>query len=384
MRILHITPTISTEAGGVARSVQDTSKALALEGLDVEILTQNLGYIDLAWKDNPPPNLRLTLCPGVPNRRLYSSELKRLLPERIANCDVVHFHGMWLLLNVRAAKIARELGKPYVCSIRGMLDPWSMKQRGTRKRLFYKLWEKKRLAMAGAIHFTAEDELKKAQEWVPAGVRTVVVPNVINLELYMELPGREVGRGLFPQVPADGPWVLFLSRIHEKKGLNFLIEAIKKLPERLAKTQLIIAGSGEDAYVASLKAQAEKLGIAGRVHFVGMVGGAKKAALYRTAEVLAIPTSQENFGLVFPEALACETPVMLTEGVDIHREILAAGGGYLIGQDVAGIVGQLVEALDHPEENHRKGEAGRRWVLENLQPSAIAKQWRRIYGEVLG
>jgi len=382
MRILHITGSIATEAGGVARSVQDTSKALAEAGLEVEILAHKTGHIDLPWKDQPPERLALTLVEPASSGRLASPDMKRMIRERLEACDVLHLHGMWEMLNNYAAEWARVLRKPYVCSIRGMLDPWSMRQRPHRKKFFYRVFENRRLSLASAIHFTAEDELRKAREWVPAGVRTVVVPNIINLGLFIDLPERQAGRERFPQVPGAGPWVLFLSRIHEKKGLDRLIQAFAQLPAELATAQLIIAGTGDDAYIAALKNLARESGIETRVHFVGMIQGKAKAELYRTCEVLAIPTSQENFGLVFPEALACETPVMLTEGVDIHREILGAGAGYLITQEPAQIAATLIEALTHPAENRQRGAAGRRWVLENLQPAAIARQWCAIYASL--
>lgn len=383
MRILHLTVSIANEAGGVARTVQDTSKSLAQEGLTVEILTHRSGTLDLPWKDSPPPGLTLTMTKAACYERFVSAEMKRILPERIKACDILHVHGMWQTLNNRATSIARKLRKPYVCSIHGMLDPWSMSQRRRRKLLYYHLFEKSRLEHAAAIHFTAEDELRKAIEWVPAGVPTPVIPVIMNLAMFMELPERGAGYRYFPQVPANVPWVLFLSRIHAKKGLEYLIEAMVRLPAGLGSAQLVVAGTGEPGYVESLKALAKRLGIEARVHFVGLVQGATKTALYRTADVLAIPTSQENFGLIFPEALACETAVMLTTGVDIHREILAAGAGYLIRQDAADIAEKLTAALGDRPANRQRGEAGRRWVLANLAPATIAKRWRGVYESIL-
>lgn len=383
MRILHLTSSIGTEAGGVALTVLDTCKALALEGITVELLTHNIGTIDLPWKDNPPPSLTLTLAAAPASDRFSSAEMKRLLPERIKACDLLHVHGMWQMLNNRAASIARKLGKPYVCSIHGMLDPWSMSQRRGRKLLYYHLFEKKRLKQAAAMHFTAEGELKKAVQWVPSGVPTLVVPIIFNLALYLELPERDAAYRYFPQLPGNVPWVLFLSRLHEKKGLEYLINAMIQLPASLANAQLIVAGTGEPGYIESLKTLTRQLKIESRVHFVGMVQGAAKAALYRTADVLAVPTSQENFGLIFPEALACETAVMLTVGVDIHREILDSGAGYLIRQNASDIAEKLTEALSDRPANRRRGAAGRRWVLDTLQPTAIAKRWASIYESIL-
>jgi glycosyltransferase involved in cell wall biosynthesis len=115
-----------------------------------------------------------------------------------------------------------------------------------------------------------------------------------------------------------------------------------------------------------------------------VVKGEKKVALLRRADMMVIPTSQENFGLVFPEALCCETPVLLTEGVDIHREILEAGGGLLIRRDAADIARQVEALLQDQGDARRRGQAGRAWVYRTLEPSLIARQWIETYERIAG
>jgi glycosyltransferase involved in cell wall biosynthesis len=191
------------------------------------------------------------------------------------------------------------------------------------------------------------------------------------------LPEREAAHGFFPGIPDDRPWILFLSRIHEKKGLDILIDAVASLRDNTA--QLVIAGTGDEGYVQAMRDRVQQNGIAERTHFVGVVRGAAKAALYRRAAMLVLPTSQENFGLVFPEALACETPVLLTEGVDIHEELVRAGAGELIRREAGDVAEKMDGLLADPEAARRRGEAGRRWVLETLEPGAIARRWLEVY-----
>jgi glycosyltransferase involved in cell wall biosynthesis len=156
---------------------------------------------------------------------------------------------------------------------------------------------------------------------------------------------------------------------------------VSKLRDKNA--QLVIAGTGDDGYVQLMRERVQQRGIAGRTHFVGVVRGEAKVALYRRAAMLALPTSQENFGLVFPEALACETPVLLTEGVDIYEELVSAGAGELIRRDAEDVAAKIDALLANPEEARRRGEAGRRWVFQTLEPSAIARQWLDVYHSLL-
>src|SRR5262249_16716737 len=148
------------------------------------------------------------------------------------------------------------------------------------------------------------------EKWIPANVKTVIIPIIMELTPYVHLPPREAANALFPQVPCDRPWILFLSRIHEKKGLDVLINAFATLRDKHA--QLVIAGTGDAGYVTQMQQLAEQRGVAARTHFVGVVQGQAKITLFRRAQMLVLPSSQENFGIVVAEALACETPVLLT------------------------------------------------------------------------
>jgi glycosyltransferase involved in cell wall biosynthesis len=119
-----------------------------------------------------------------------------------------------------------------------------------------------------------------------------------------------------------------------------------------------------------------------RAHFVGMVKGAPKIALYRRAALLALPTSQENFGLVFAEALACETPVLLTPGVDIHRELVDAGAAALIERDPVTVAEAVDGLLLDCDRRRTMGAAGRRWVYSTLDPAVVSRRWMESYAEL--
>ncbi len=230
MRIAHVTSSLAVEAGGVARAVIDSAYAFAREGAEVDLISYDHGRFDFPWGDQKPANLNVILCGGNSSRWHAGSAMKEVLAERLPSADVVHLHGMWEPMTASVARMARRLRKPYVCSVHGMLDPWSVRQRRLKKAVYFSLVERGRLARSAAMHFTAKQEELKAERggWIPRGVRRVVIPLIMDLTPFRNLPPRTEAHAPFPDVPADVPWVLFLSRIHEKKGLDLLIEAMAK------------------------------------------------------------------------------------------------------------------------------------------------------------
>jgi glycosyltransferase involved in cell wall biosynthesis len=379
LRVIHLVSSLATAAGGMARFVLASAQALAAGGAKVHVLSYENGQVDWPWGDVLPPNLEVSLFPAA--GRFASGSLKARLRELLASQGtVLHLHGIWEPLTASAAHLARRARVPYVCSIHGMLDPWSVAQKALKKRIYYWLVERKVLARAAALHFTARQEEVKSGAWVPAGPRRLVIPVLMDLRPFQEPADRDAAHAFFPHISAAAPWILFLSRIHEKKGLDLLIEAVGMLADK--RVQLVIAGEGAAEYVESMKNQVRDSGIVDRVHFVGLVQGAQKAALLRRADVLAIPSSQENFGIVFAEALASGTPVLVTDGVDIHEELVGSGGALLIRRDPADIAEKIAALLSDTAAARERGKAGRRWVFSNLAPEAIAAQWRNVYGEI--
>jgi glycosyltransferase involved in cell wall biosynthesis len=386
VRIVHVTSSLAASAGGVARAAIDSAYALATAGgpgVEVVLISYDRGPFDFPWGEREPGNLRVKLVRSEGRENRATGAMAAAVREGLgAGGAMLHLHGMWEPLLATAARLARAAGAPYVCSVHGMLDPWSVSQRRLKKTVYYQLVEKRRLGNAAALHFTAKGELDKALPWVPAGPRRLVIPVIMDLGPFRELPGREAAAEMFRGVPADRPWVLFLSRIHEKKGLDVLIDAVAQLPRK--DVQLVVAGTGAEGYVTAMKERARAAGIGERTHFVGLVRGAQKVALLRRAEMLALPTSQENFGIVFPEALACETPVLLTKDVDIYEEVLGAGAGLLIRREPGDVAEKIAALLGDAAKARGMGEAGRRWVLETLEPAGIARQWAEAYRELAG
>jgi glycosyltransferase involved in cell wall biosynthesis len=377
VRVAHYLPRIRLEEGGVVRAVLDLAGALAGAGVAVDLLTHDPADAPGEWRaDGAGPRIVTLPPPGFAG--LLSAPARRAAGEALADAQVVHLHTPWERANVQIARAATRRGAPYVVSAHGMLDDWCMAHRGAKKRLYLRLAGRRLLERAACVHCTAEAELRQASRWFPRG-RGSVVPLVVDLAPFRSLPGPGEAQEAF-DLSTDRPVVLFLSRVHEKKGVDILLRAFAAVRGAHDAT-LVVAGPGEERYVQAMRALAESLGLRDSVRFPGMVGGSRKLSLYQAAAVFALPTHQENFGLVLPEALACATPVVTTKGVDIWPELERSGGALIrdgVPEAFAEAIGDL---LARPEHARAMGEAGREWVLRELDGASVVGRYIAMYEE---
>jgi len=291
---------------------------------------------------------------------------------------VLQLHGVWERANIQISGMARRVGTPYVVSLRGMLDDWCMAQRGLKKRMYLRLGGRKVLEGAAYVHCTAEGELEQSHKWFPKG-HGRVIPNLMDLDVFSTLRGPGPAEQQWPELKGPGPHLLFLSRLHVKKGIEHLLAAMPRLLEAFPDIQLFMVGPGEDEYVASLKQLARTYGVDGCTHFTGQVGGEEKWSLYEACDLFVLPSSQENFGFVQFEALACGTAVMTTKLVDTWREIVNSGGGIAVEQSADAIVKGIAPLLADREKLASMGKTGRKWIFDHMSTDSIASQLEAMY-----
>lgn len=380
MKILHYLPRISIAEGGVTRAVLDMTAALAQIGEDVALLTYSDEDVPSEWasQDNAPRVEVLDAPAGMAG--LFTRNQMAQIAPRLAGADVVHLHAPWTLSNRQFASACRASGTPYVLSVHGMLDDWSMSQRRLKKKLYLALGGRAMLEQAAAVHCTAAFEQEQAEKWFPNG-RGVTIPLVFDVEPFAgdidttKSPGPAKG---------DRPRLLFLSRVHEKKGLDRLLRAAAILAMNGQPTDVLIAGTGEPAYEREMQELAKQLGLAEHAHFLGLVTGEAKTALYASADLFVLPTSQENFGFVCPEALACGTPVVTTKGVDIWPELQDSGGAEIAENTPEGVAAVVGALLNHPERITEMGRRGREWVHGRFAGDRVARDYQALYAEIAG
>lgn len=381
MRILHYLDLVRATIGGPARATVDLCGMLAARGHTVTLACDDDEAVPASWRAGDPALPTAVRLHSFMDKagRSYGplgpmTEVRRLVEQ----ADVVHIHGLWEFSKPRVAGVCRALRKPYIISLRGQLDDWCMEQGALKKKLFLSLAGRKALEGAAYVHCTAEAEHEQSRKHFPRG-RGIVISNLLDLKPFERLPGPEIAHATFPMLKSGRPNLLFLSRVHVKKGLEVLLRAGALLRERGTDVNIVIAGSGEPAYVESVKALARELNLQDRAHFVGLVVNEEKLSLYQSCDLFVLPTSQENFGFVFVESLACGTPVVTTKGVDIWPE-LESGGGAVIAEGTPEATASAVAGLLASGAALREmGEKGRAWVFRDLDPAKVIRQFESMY-----
>ncbi|HEY2963951.1 MAG TPA: glycosyltransferase [Pyrinomonadaceae bacterium] len=364
MRVLHVIPSVSERSGGPAMAIVPMCRALQELGIEVTLATTGYGltqkgtdcivdYKGLATRFFPVQ---------LGDSFKYSRPLKDWLNKSVKAFDVVHIHAVFNHASVAAARACRRSGVPYIVRPLGTLDPWSMKQKPLRKRLFWLLSAKTMLQRSAAVHYTAAAEKSATEEYLGLNHGSVIPLGV------------EVNGSPANQVPGQS-YILVLSRLHSKKNLEVLIDAFKSLKQN--KWRLIIAGDGQPDYVAVLK---QKAGDAENIIFTGWVEGEQKEALLRGASLLALPSRQENFGLCVLEAMAHGVPVLVSPNVNLAAEIEAAEAGWVI--DVGQLAQGLALILKEEEERERRGRAAYQFS-QRYSWQRTAAELAELYRQIL-
>jgi glycosyltransferase involved in cell wall biosynthesis len=350
MHILHIIGTLDPAAGG------PTEAASALLRYAPENCTGEVVTLDdpaaAFLREFPFPVHALG-----PHRSVYgyTPKLMPWLEANRARFDGVVVHGLWQYPGICAAIVMRDR-VPYVVFTHGMLDPYFKRAfpwKHAKKWAYWLLAEYWVLRFASRVLFTCEAECHLAKQsfwlhrWRPLVVTFGAVPPIGNAESQRE--------AFFASCPAvrGKRFLLFLGRIHPKKGCDLLVDAFGKLAEHDPELALVMAGPDSLGWHAELERCAGTLGVAGRIYWPGMLLGDAKWGAFRAAEAFVLPSHQENFGIAVAEALACGTPVLLSDKVNIAAEIAADGAGLMEPDTAAGTDRLLARWMGMGEEERR-------------------------------
>lgn len=361
MFVLHYIPSIDRTSGGVGGYIQLLSKELG-KLVDLHVATHETeNMLELE-------NCKVHYLPEWKHFFKMKREWLKLLDE--VKPDVVHCNCCWMPGSALTQKWAQKAGYKVVLTPHGMLEPWILHRHYyTRKLPALWLFQKMAVVKADMIHATAESEKQNLLKlgW---NDKIAIVPNGIDVDaIQTKSSWKRTGN------------ILFLSRIHPKKGINFLIEAVAKLG---GDYKCIIAGEGDTSYINELKSLADKLGASDRVKFVGGVYGDEKWKLFRDADVFVLPTHSENFGIVVAEALACGTPVITTVGTP-WEELNTRHCGWWTEIGTAPLLAALRSfATLSVLELEQMGRLGRQLVEEKYSAKAEAEGMMDMYQRLLG
>lgn len=384
MRVLHVIPATAARYGGPSRAVVGMCQALQRMGAAPLIASTDADGpsrlpVELG-KETVYEGVRAVFFPRQFGESLkFSWPLARWLHRRIGGFEIVHIHAVFSHACLSAARACRLAGVPYVVRPLGTLAPWSLAQKRWRKRLLWQLAGRRMVGGAAAIHYTSVGERRQVERTLG-----VVGGWVIPLGIDERRPDTGSGDGLFRSsysALGKSPYVLFLSRIDPKKRLESLIDAFARVTSQpsLRDWRLAVVGDGDTAYVERIRRRAVSTSAGDRIVFAGWLDGARKASALCGAELLVLPSHQENFGLSALEALASGVPVLLSDGVDIGEEVRMAGAGWIapLGQDALRTT--LEEVLTNDAERRRRGLAGRNFVRSGYTWSAVAKRLIDLY-----
>ncbi len=394
MRIVHYINSTATAVGGPARFALDAARLMADAGHDFTLLSWDTSGAPKEWLDDGHSRcsaskgvaggLPSVCAMGSPRRDfMFGMSAMRSLRDHLRRADVLHLHGVFDPSNVQVAAIAKAMGVPYVVTSHGMLDDWCMAQKAFKKRAFMSVVGRRYLDGAARVHFTAQAERDQSMAWCPDSAETIV-PYLFDLEPYRDLPGRQLAEKRFEFLrEKDEPTVLFLSRLHHKKGPELLIQAASMLRQWGIKGKVALAGMGEAEYISSLQSLATSLGIAEDVRLLGPVAGAEKVSLYQSADLFVLPTSQENFGLVLIEAMASGTPLITTKGVDIWKDLEGSGGAEIVDQRPEQLAGSIAALLQDRVRREDMASKARPWVFNTFDPAKLCGSYERLYTDAV-
>jgi glycosyltransferase involved in cell wall biosynthesis len=379
MKVLHITPSLSSVRGGVTQAVIEMVQTLQAQGHEVEIVTTNDNGTDLL---NVPLRQRVIYC-GVPvwffprfsppigpiREFQFSSELWGWLWRYISDYDLLHVHAMFCYPCTMAMIAARIRHIPYVNQPHGLLCAWSLQQSKLKKQIYLALVERANLNHSQALQLTSAMERQEVSQL------GLVAPSVISpLGLFVSPPIPQARQRLRQVlgVAEHQPVILFMSRLHPKKGLDYLIPALGKLHDR--SFTFILAGNGAPSYEAEVDTLLAAAGIQHCTYRPGFVTGEQKDLLLQGSDIFVLTSHSENFGVVVLEAMAAGLATILTPGVAMAEILADQKVGYVPALDIATIADTLQQCLDQPDEVKAMGNCARELIAQHYTwPKVTAK-----------
>jgi glycosyltransferase involved in cell wall biosynthesis len=374
----------AARAGGPPAFVGGAGLELPRLGAGVRILATDLALAPWGWVQRQrrirPDELHPALAGSdlhlfrarFPRRLAFSPALSAGLKEIASDFDVVHIHNLWQFPQYAAYKESLEQQVPYVVSPHGGLDPYLRPRGRVRKRITTALWQGRMLREATLIHVTTETEKQLIADVAPE-VPRAVVPCGVYLDEFARLPAPEVFRQQRLQ-GYDGPVILFFGRITRKKGIDVLIRAFAQV-RAAQECRLVVVGPDDEGILPRLRRLVSDLNLAQDVHFLDAVYGDERLAALSSADVWALSSRTENFGIAVVEAMAAGCAVVISPGVNIAADISAASAGLVAEAAPDAFAAALLSVLTDSELRLR---------LRQAAPTFAARyDWSTVAPELL-
>jgi glycosyltransferase involved in cell wall biosynthesis len=313
---------------------------------------------------------------------MLSMNMGKALRRHAHEYDLIHIHGLYRFPQAAAAYYARRYDLPYLVTPHGALDPFLYYRRKNRlvKRLYEQLIELGNLNEASGIHFTSQEEMDLTR---PLGLKApgIVVPNGLDLSAYRNLPAR--GRFREKYNIGNKKIILHLGRLNFKKGLDILVEAFAHIARTREGVSLVLAGPDNEGYGEQVDKWLVREGVRDKAIFTGMLQGQDKLEALKDADIFALPSYSENFGIAVIEAMACRLPVIISDKVNIWQEVKGGGAGLVTSCNAGEVARAIATLLDNEGTRRKIGEAGRVLVSKNYSWDSVVYDLVEAYRAVV-
>ncbi|MCX5751416.1 MAG: glycosyltransferase [Candidatus Saganbacteria bacterium] len=387
MKILYVVPAYEPAwaFGGVVTASVELCREISKQGVDVTVYTTNAdgkgGKLTVpTGKESVLGGVKTYYFPyySVGGNPFYSPQMGQYLIDNLNKYDLIHVSAIWQLIQLQVYNAAIKMNKPYIISPHGSFSVWPWQQGRLKKMVYWHLFSKKTISAASAIHFTAQDERTGSFLSVPLlkSIPNMIVPNGIEIKAHVK--DQDVRQKL--GISSDKLLILYVGRLHTKKGLHFIAEAINKLAND--RIVFLLVGPKEDQkyyeYLLHLAGK-EK----GQIIWLDSVPHEKVWNYYYAADLFAMPSYDENFGLVVVEAMSCGLPVLISKNVAIWQETLSGGGGFVVNQNSDEIALVLKRILENREVLKKMAEKAISVAQDNFNIHQTVSLMIRAYEDVL-
>jgi glycosyltransferase involved in cell wall biosynthesis len=391
MNVLHFAPVYKPawRYGGPVRSVSQLCEGLAALGVQVTVATTNANGHDRLpvatntahWMDGVAVyHFAQTATPGY----IESLSLRRHLDRLVAQADLVHLSAVWQPLGLAVASAARKAHKPYICSLRGCVNPWIWKTHTVKHKIYWRLFEFPLLAGAAALHATCASEREDA---LALGVgrqqKFYVVPNCLDTHAYAHNPPLRQRFRDSLGLSAAQKLILYLGRIHPQKGIDLFLDAAAEVLRSSPQWLYVIAGPSGGGYSGYLAQKIRRLGLENQVRIMDLLQDDMRLGALSAADVLALTSTSENFGMSIVEAMAASVPVLVSDRVGIAHEIQEDQAGLVVPLEPGAVRAAIGELVANEEMRRFYGENGCKSAQARFAAAAVAAQMQEMYSGIL-
>lgn len=377
-RWLHVVSHTDPRYGGLSAAVPALGASISSR-YNIEVSLAAFCHPEEQFRPREVDTEHLSFWPRSRRAWTFDNALKSSFADAVQQADGLHIHGIWEESTAVACRLARKLGKPYILSAHGMLEPWALANKRLKKRVYTALIERENVTGAACLHALTAAEAHQYRNF-GATSPIAVIPNAVQLPDDVH-PDLFLGR--FPAL-RDKRLVLFLSRLHPKKGLDLLVDAWSGVDREHPDARLVIAGPDSEGMQAKLLNEILARGLEDTIVFTGLLQGPMKWSALDAAECYVLPSHSEGLSMSLLEAMGMGLPVIATKACNMP-DISTFNTGWEIDADADSLRAALRSLLSRPtEENLIAGRNGARLIRSRFSPPHVARQMTELYDFVLG